>query len=227
MSKDPYEVLGIDRNASDDEIKRAYKELARKYHPDKYNNNPLAELAEEKMREINEAYDTLMKGDRKANGNNSGYGNTGYGGSSYGGSYGQGPFGQGGAYGGAGYGNSDANIFMQVRACINNGNIAYADSLLSRVNSRNAEWYFLKGVVFMRQGRVTEGAEYINRAAQMNPSNQEYARMAQQVNSSGFDYRQTSVNSGYGTSSDMCGGPCGFCESLLCANLCCNCLGGC
>lgn len=57
----PYEVLGVSENASQEEIKRAYKELAKKYHPDKYQNNPLADLAEEKLREVNEAYDMLMK----------------------------------------------------------------------------------------------------------------------------------------------------------------------
>ena len=58
---DPYSVLGVDSNASDEEIKRAYRELARKYHPDNYQNNPLADLAEEKMKEINEAYDAINK----------------------------------------------------------------------------------------------------------------------------------------------------------------------
>ena len=61
MKKNPYKVLGIKEGASYDEIKRAYRELAKKYHPDRYQNNPLADLAEEKMREINEAYDALMK----------------------------------------------------------------------------------------------------------------------------------------------------------------------
>lgn len=60
--KDPYEVLGVPHGASEEEIKKAYKELVRKYHPDKYADNPLADLAQEKMKEINEAYDTLMKG---------------------------------------------------------------------------------------------------------------------------------------------------------------------
>ena len=60
--KDPYEVLGVPHGASDEEIKKAYRELARKYHPDNYANNPLADLAQEKMKEINEAYDTLTKG---------------------------------------------------------------------------------------------------------------------------------------------------------------------
>lgn len=57
----PYEVLGISENASEEEIKRAYKEMVKKYHPDKYQNNPLSDLAEEKLQEVNEAYDMLMK----------------------------------------------------------------------------------------------------------------------------------------------------------------------
>ena len=61
MKKNPYKVLGIKEGASYDEIKRAYRELAKKYHPDKYQNNPLSDLADEKMREINEAYDMLIR----------------------------------------------------------------------------------------------------------------------------------------------------------------------
>ena len=60
--KDPYSILGVSPNASPDEVKKAYRELARKYHPDNYQNNPLADLAEEKMKEINEAYDAITKG---------------------------------------------------------------------------------------------------------------------------------------------------------------------
>ena len=59
--KDPYEVLGVSRTASDSEIKAAYRELVKKYHPDNYVNNPLADLASEKMKEINEAYDAITK----------------------------------------------------------------------------------------------------------------------------------------------------------------------
>ena len=58
---DPYQVLGVSPSASDEEIKRAYRELVKKYHPDNYNDNPLADLAEAKMKEINEAYDTIKQ----------------------------------------------------------------------------------------------------------------------------------------------------------------------
>ena len=61
MSKNPYDVLGISPDASDDEIKRAYRDLTKKYHPDANVNNPLAELAEEKFKEVQEAYDEIMK----------------------------------------------------------------------------------------------------------------------------------------------------------------------
>ena len=76
---DPYKVLGVSPNATDDEIKTAYRELAKKYHPDNYAESPLADLASEKMKEINEAYDTIMN-DRKARANNGGYQQNGYGG---------------------------------------------------------------------------------------------------------------------------------------------------
>ena len=73
----PYEVLGVSENADEETIKRAYKELVKKYHPDKYVNNPLADLAAEKMKEINKAYDMLTKTNTSSGGNYGGY-NGGY-----------------------------------------------------------------------------------------------------------------------------------------------------
>ena len=78
--KNPYEVLGIKETATPDEIKKAYRELVKQYHPDRYENNPLKDLAEEKLREINEAYDTLTK---KGNTGSNGYGNSSSSTSSY------------------------------------------------------------------------------------------------------------------------------------------------
>ena len=60
MTKNPYDVLGVSPSASDDEIKKAYRDLTRKYHPDANVDNPLADLAEEKFKEVQEAYDTIM-----------------------------------------------------------------------------------------------------------------------------------------------------------------------
>ena len=99
----PYEVLGVKENASEEEIKAAYRELVKKYHPDKYQNNPLADLAEEKLREVNEAYEMLMK-------------NKGAGAS-------------GGSYGG---GSRDPQ-FESIRREIDAGNLGAAEAMLSRI----------------------------------------------------------------------------------------------
>ena len=98
MSKNPYDVLGVSQNASDDEIKKAYRDLTRKYHPDANVNNPLADLAEEKFKEVQEAYDTIMN--ERASGSSGSSGGYSYGNGSYGGnSYGNGS--SGGSYGGS------------------------------------------------------------------------------------------------------------------------------
>lgn len=109
---DPYSVLGVKPDASDDAIKRAYRELARKYHPDNYQNNPLADLAEEKMKEINQAYDTITK-------MRSG------GGSASGGYQSQGSYQyQGGYQQQRQYSDSaSGSLYSQVRQCINLGDI--------------------------------------------------------------------------------------------------------
>ncbi len=97
-TKDPYEVLGVSRSASDEEIKKAYRELVKKYHPDRYKGNPLESLAQEKMQEINDAYATLTDPNRRGS-----YRQTGSGpqsGSPYGNPYGGSPFGGQGPFGG-------------------------------------------------------------------------------------------------------------------------------
>ena len=137
-------MLGVSEDASDEEIKKAYRELVKKYHPDKYADNPLAEVAAEKMKEINAAYDQITK-DRKA-GRTGGYSRQSYGGAGY--------SGQGYGYGNPGY-NSGAygnSAYGDVRRFIAQNRIAEADEILEGVpeGSRSAEWYFLKGHIYYK-----------------------------------------------------------------------------
>ena len=125
--KDPYEVLGVPHGASEDEIKKAYRELARKYHPDNYANNPLADLAQEKMKEINEAYATLMKGGRQQ----ADAGSTG------------------GQRSSAG---STSSPLYEIRRRIQLGDLDGAEAGLNAVSARTAEWYYLRGVIAQRRG---------------------------------------------------------------------------
>ena len=120
--KDPYSVLGVSQSASDDEIKKAYRELARKYHPDNYANNPLADLAEAKMKEVNEAYDAIMKA-RTQSGYQSAGGN-GYGG------------GRTSSQGGGRYNNP---TLIQVRQLIAQNNLAEAERILRSTPANNGE----------------------------------------------------------------------------------------
>ena len=151
---DPYKVLGVSPTDSDDTIKRAYRDLARKYHPDNYINNPLADLAKEKMQEINDAYDSIMK--QRQGGGSSG-GNAGY--SQQGSGFGGGA----GGYNGysSSYSGSNAGIYNQVRNAINVGNVGMAEELLSRISERDAEWHFLRSNVCYRKGWFDEAVQEI------------------------------------------------------------------
>ena len=139
--KDPYEVLGVPHGASEDQIKKAYRELARKYHPDNYANNPLADLAQEKMKEINAAYEEIakMRSGGRSGGTSGGYGN--YRGST--GGYQQ-------QY--SSQSSSGSSVLQQVRIAINTGNISRAEALLANYSDHNAEWNFLRGAVCYRRG---------------------------------------------------------------------------
>ena len=161
---DPYEVLGVTPQTSDDDVKRAYRELARKYHPDNYVNNPLADLAEARMKEINEAYDTIMS--ERSGKTGAGAGSTGqsYNGQTYGQSYG----------GQRTYAGPNAALYAQVRQAINQGNLNMAESLLTRASGRDAEWFFLTGTIYARKGWYDEAQRAYIRACELDPGNAEY-----------------------------------------------------
>ncbi len=219
---DPYKVLGVPPTATDEEVKTAYRELAKKYHPDNYADSPLADLAGEKMKEVNEAYDQVMNERRRGkNGQTGGYQTGGYqsGGYQPGGSRGN-PY--QGQYGSYGYGNSSS--FPDVRSLIMNGRIADAEQILNGVPSdgRNAEWFFLKGTVLYKRGWLDEAYNHFTRASQMEPGNIEYRSAMNQV--------MNQRNGGYGgyNPAGQTGGctTCDICNGLICADCCCECMGG-
>ncbi len=200
---DPYKVLGVSPDATDAQVKEAYRTLAKKYHPDQYNNSPLADLADEKMKEINEAYDDIVSR-RKNKTSGGGYkGTNGY----------------------AGY-NSNSN-YADVRNFINTGRIADAEQILNGVpnENRNAEWYFLKGSVLFRRGWLEEAKSHFSRACQMDPNNLEYRSALNQAMS-----QRGGAYGGYNPNMNMnrAGGcnSCDVCSSLICADCCCECMGG-
>ncbi len=201
---DPYSVLGVSPNASDDEVKKAYRDLARKYHPDNYHDNPLADLAQEKMKEVNEAYDQITKA--RANGGNAG--------------------GYNGAYNGGNnayrnnYSSNQGGINNQVRNAINSGNLGYAEQLLNNPGvPRDAEWNFLMGSICYRKGWLDDARRYYQTAVSLNPNNAEYASALRYMNVGGNYYRPTQ----YSRSSMN---NCDCCTTLCAADCCCECLGG-
>ena len=194
--RDPYTVLGVSPNASDQEVKRAYRELARKYHPDNYVDNPLADLAEEKMKEINEAYEAIQKQ------------------RSGGGSYQQqssGGYRQQQQYSSS---SSSNPTFARVRSMINLGDLNAAERLLQEVPQRSGEWYFLMGSIAYRRGWLDEAMQNYNLAVQMEPGNMEYRQALAMMQRGGQAYRP------YGAAGGMDSLDC--CTTMLCLNCLCN-----
>ena len=196
---DPYQVLGISENATDEEVKRAYRELARKYHPDNYHDNPLADLAQEKMKEINAAYHAIQQERGGRSGGGTAHAQQGYGGYQY----------QQRAAGNP--------AFQQVRMAINRNDLGMAEQLLDRMGDHNGEWNFLKGTICYRRGWVDEARRYYQTACQMDPGDTEFRQALNFVENNQAGYRPE----GYEVFSSGCGGD-NMCGRLACTYLLCN-----
>ncbi len=241
---DPYSVLGIQRNASDDDVKEAYRRLAEKYNSLDYSNDPMASLAGRRMRELDDAYDSVMaerRGGTNADttassstwtnsssetaGTNYGYGNAG---ESNPGGAASGSYGYGNQRGGAA--ESSANYysspFAEIRAMLGNGDYLSAEQRLLTIegNSRGAEWSFLMGSVCQQKGWLDEAYRYYTKAASLEPSNQEYAAAcnnvaSQRQNGTRYStYGRQAQPSANGCSDDCCR----FLQCYCCGSMCCD-----
>lgn len=212
---DPYQVLGVERDASDEEIKRAYRRLAKKYHPDA---NPGDEEAARKMKEINDAYDQIKNPDKYRGPASGGQGYNPYG-QSYGG-YGYGPFGGGYYQQRQNYGQKYADPHMQ--AAYNY--ILYrryreALNVLNQMDGpRGAQWYHLSALANQGVGNQVTALEHMRKAVSMDPGNQEYLNALDRMEHGGDTYRRQAGNfQGF----DLRMNPCTtMCLCMLCNRIC-------
>ena len=208
--RDPYEVLGVSRNASMDEIKKAYHQLSRKYHPDANVNNPLADLAAEKFKEIQEAYDTIVKeresgasggyqysyGGYQSSGQNSGYNSNTYSG-----------------------GNDYSTVYSYLRA----QRYREALNVLSGMR-QDAHWYYLSAIANAGCGNNWQALNHAQQAVNMEPNNAEYRNLLNQLQGSSFQYRTT--GNGYGRNTSDADECCNACCTIWAMDTCCECMGG-
>lgn len=196
--KDPYQVLGIPRCATDDEVKKAYRTLARKYHPDNFVGSADAGKNEERMKEINEAYETITRERAGKDGGTYSSYNT--------------------------YTSSGTTSFYEVRRLIRDGRYSEAELIIESTPAadRGAEWNYLKGCLLTQRGYYYDAMRYIEIACYLDPANAEYKearnRMRNRSSSFGSAYRAHN-NTG---DCDVCG----ICSTLICCDSCCECCGG-
>jgi molecular chaperone DnaJ len=196
MVNNPYEVLGVPRNASNDEVKKAYRQLCKKYHPDSYVDNPLADLAEEKFKEVQAAYEQIMK-EREGGGYS--YSTTGQTQST----------------------SQETAELQAARNFINNRRFHEALNVLSNIGNRNAMWYYYSAIANMGIGNNLVAVDHAKQAAAMEPNNMEYVNFANQMQFRGQQYQN--MGYGYGRQSFGTGN---LCCDLWCMDTMCECMGG-
>ena len=208
MARSPYEILGVREGADFETAKKAYRELVRKYHPDQYVNHPLSDLAEEKLKEINSAYDELSNRENARKNGNKQSGN-------------QNPNKQNSNYQNTGYKDPGTDM-SNIRQLIFSNRIQEADAALNNINERSAEWYYLKGLVFSRMGWYNEAMSSFETAVNIEPGNFEYRQALNKMNTGNKSYRNNGYNMRGNNSPDMCQ----MCQCLICTDCCCECAGG-
>lgn len=199
MIDDPYKVLGVGRDATDDEIKQAYRRLAKKYHPDL---NPGDKVAAEKMQQVNAAYDQI-KNPEKYTASSAGSSGS-YGGYSYD------PFGGFGGFGGyqqRSYSESDSSDRYQQSAYqyVRMGRYQEALNILSNSSNRDGRWYYISALANNGMGNQVTALEHIRKAVSMEPDNYLYLQTLEQIQNGGTAYRRQAGHfQGFGGRSDYC-----------------------
>lgn len=208
----PYKVLGVSENASQEEIRKAYLALVKKYHPDKYTDEGMKELANEKLKEINQAYEILVKKKDEPY-SQQGYSQQGY---SHQG-YSQQNYWRGqGSYSG-----EYQSEFARARSYLSQNNLNAAKAILDNIPLHNGEWNYLYGVIHFRMGWYNQARQYLSEACRQNPNNSEYRNAYESLLRNGSPYTQGGMDMG-GHDCDMCD----LCSACMCMNCLCN-MGGC
>ena len=182
----PYKILGVPETASEEDIKKAYRSLVKRYHPDRFAGDPKAqEASAEKLKQINQAYDMLIKMRQ--------------GGQSYSGTQGY----------------ASGSALARVRTALARGDLATAEMLLDGISEQSAEWHYLKGVILLRRGWYEGARQHLGMAYQMNPGNPEYKQAWDVVNQTGVSYQNFFGGANKPLMATLCAS-CAICSALSC-----------
>lgn len=202
--RNPYEVLGVPENAGDEEIKKAYRKLSRLYHPDANINNPNKKEAEEKFKEVQQAYNAIMNKDTAGFSQGSSY-------SGYGRNYGGGFSGN--------TGDSTDSRYVAAANFIRNGRFREALHVLEEMPLRDGRWYYLSAVAMAALGNIATALDYARTAMEMEPDNMEYRQLYARLSSTGNWYMN---QRGFGMPVGNVGSTyCELCMLNLFCNMCC------